>query len=248
MVAGLAEMMMSAIRRALLPGALLLGSLLLPAPALATSDPLEGWNRRVHGFNRLAQNWVLDPIATAYVTHTPASLRQGIANAFANLREPLTALTGLAAGDLDLAWHATARFGINSSLGWGGVRDAAAERGWLRRTAMPADALCAWGVPSGPYVVLPILGPSTVRDAGALLASSTGLAHVLGPQVFLPWRGGDLLVEYSAIAPEIGRVEASALDPYAVYRSAYLQRRAAACATDRAAIAAAEAAELAEAD
>ena len=128
------------------------------------------------------------------------------------------------------------------------MRDAAAERGWPRRGAVPADALCAWGVPSGPYVVLPILGPSTLRDAGALLASSTGLAHVLGPQVFLPWRGGDMLVQYSAIAPEIRRVEASALDPYAVYRSAYLQRRAATCAPDRDAIAAAEAAELAEAE
>ncbi|MGX9965944.1 MlaA family lipoprotein [Roseomonas sp. F4] len=224
---------------------LLLCLALLPAPALASQDPLEGLNRRIHGFNRLAQDWVLTPIAEAYVTHTPATVRGGIANAFANLREPITALTGLAAGDLELAWHATARFGINSSLGWGGVRDAAAEHGWPRRAAIPADALCAWGVPSGPYLVLPILGPSTLRDAGALLASSAGLAHALGPQLFLPWRGGDLLVEYSGIAPEIGRVEASALDPYAIYRSAYLQRRAAACAPDRAA---AEAAEMAEAD
>lgn len=220
-----------------LPRALLLGLLLplsLPGPALAAPDPLEGWNRQVHGFNRLAQTWVLDPVATAYTALAPAPMRQGIANAFANLREPITALTGLAAGDFDLAWNATARFGINSSLGLGGVRDAAAERGWPRRVAMPADALCAWGVPSGPYLVLPILGPSTLRDAGALLASSAALAQVLGPEVFLPWRGGEIVVEYSALSPEIARVEAESIDPYAVYRSAYRQRRAAACAPDRA--------------
>ncbi|WP_439595230.1 MlaA family lipoprotein [Falsiroseomonas sp.] len=219
---------------------LLAALLLVPGLAQAASDPLEGVNRRIHGFNRLVQAWVLDPVVTAYVTHAPAPVRQGIANAFANLREPITAISGLAAGDFGLAWHATARFGINSSLGLGGVRDSAAEWGFGRRVAVPADAACAWGIPSGPYLVLPILGPSTLRDAGALLASSAGLAQVLGPQLFLPWRGGDLLVEYSQLSGELGRVEAQALDPYAVYRSAYLQRRAALCAVDRAAQAASE--------
>lgn len=222
--------------RSALP-ALLLALAVAPAPAQATSDPMEGLNRRIHGFNRLVQAHVLDPVVAAYVTHAPAPVRTGIANAFANLREPLTALSGLAVGDFGLAWNATARFGINSSLGLGGVRDSAAEWGWPRREAGPADAVCAWGVPSGPYVVLPILGPSTLRDAGALLASSAGLAQALGPQIFIPWRGGDLMVEYSAIAAELGRVEAQSLDAYAVYRSAYLQRRAAACPIDRAAAA-----------
>ena len=206
---------------------------LAPTVALAASDPLEGLNRRIHGFNRLVQAHLLDPVVAAYVTHAPAPVRTGIANAFANLREPVTALSGLAAGDFSLAWHATARFGINSSLGLGGVQDAAAEWGWPRRIAVPADAVCAWGVPSGPYVVLPILGPSTLRDATALLASSAGLAQELGPQVFIPWRGGDLLVSYSQVSAELGRVEAQSLDAYAVYRSAYLQQRAAACAVDR---------------
>lgn len=206
---------------------------LAASPAQGASDPLEGLNRQVHGFNRLVQAHVLDPVVTAYVAHAPAPIRAGIANAFANLREPLTALSGLAAGDFDLAWHATARFGINSSLGLGGVRDSAAERGWPRRRAEPGDAVCAWGVPSGPYVVLPILGPSTLRDAAALLASSAGLAQALGLQVFVPWRSGDMMVAYSEIATDLARIEAESLDAYAVYRSAYLQRRAAACPVDR---------------
>ncbi len=227
-------------RRVVLPVLLLA---LATGPVQAASDPLEGLNRRIHGFNRLVQAHLLDPVVEAYVSHTPAPVRAGIANAFANLREPVTALSGLAAGDFDLAWHATARFGINSSLGLAGVRDSAAEWGWPRRVAEPGDAVCAWGVPSGPYVVLPILGPSTLRDAGALLAASAGLAQALGPEVFIPWRSGDLLVGYSEISGELGRIEAEALDAYAVYRSAYLQRRAAACAVDRATQLAAAAAE-----
>ncbi|MDO9500381.1 VacJ family lipoprotein [Falsiroseomonas sp.] len=219
-------------RHVVLPALLLV---LAAAPASAASDPLEGLNRRIHGFNRLVQAHLLDPVVEAYVTHAPAPVRTGIANAFANLREPITVLSGLVAGDFGLAWHATARFGINSSLGLAGVRDSAAEWGWPRRVAQPGDAICAWGVPSGPYVVLPILGPSTLRDAGALLATSAGLAQALGPQVFLPLRGGDLMVAYSEISTELGRIEAEALDAYAVYRSAYLQRRAAACGVDRAA-------------
>ncbi|MBU8537749.1 MlaA family lipoprotein [Falsiroseomonas tokyonensis] len=226
---------------------LLLAALLLaPGLAQAAPDPLEGVNRRIHGFNRVVQSWLLDPVVTAYVTHAPPPLRQGIANAFANLREPITAISGLAAGDFELAWHATARFGINSSLGLGGVRDSAAEWGFARRVALPADAVCAWGIPSGPYLVLPILGPSTLRDAGAMLASSAGLAQALGPHLFLPWRGSDLMVEYSQLSGELSRVEAQALDPYAVYRSAYLQRRAARCAVDRLAQEAED--QLAEAD
>ena len=214
-------------------------------PALAEPDPFESVNRRVHALNSLARRWVLAPLAEAYQATTTPRLRRGIAQAFANLNEPLTLASSLAAGEPQLAWNAAARFGINTTLGLGGLRDPAAGLGYPPQPLTPGDALCRWGVPSGPYLVLPLLGPSTLRDAGALAATSATLSQALGSDLFLAWSGGDALVSYAGLHESLARIEAEALDPYAVYRSAFQQRRAAACPVDRAS---AEAASAAEAD
>jgi phospholipid-binding lipoprotein MlaA len=208
------------------------GLLLAAAPAQAAPDPLEGLNRRIHGLNLMLRDQVLDPVVAAYVTHVSPGFRAGVANAFANLREPVTAASGLLVGELDLALNAAARFGINSSLGLGGVRDAATDLGYPRQDFAPADAVCRWGVPRGPFVMLPLLGPSTLRDAGALVATGVTLSAALGPPIALSWRGGDALVAYADTAAELARTDAQALDSYALYRSAYLQRRAARCSVD----------------
>jgi phospholipid-binding lipoprotein MlaA len=212
-------------------------------PAAAAPDPLEGVNRRVHAFNRLAQAHVLGPAAELYRAHASPGFRRGLGNLLATLREPVTALSGLAAGEVDLARTAATRFAINATLGRGGVRDRAAELGHPPRPFTPADALCAWGVPSGPFLVLPLLGPSTLRDAGAMAAAGAALSQAIGPDAWLAWSTTEALHGYAELHPELERVEATSLDPYAVLRSAYLQRRAAACAVDRAAAAAAAAAE-----
>lgn len=202
-------------------------------PAIAADDPLEGLNRRVHGFNRSVQVNLLGPLAELYESATSPGLRRGVSNALANLGEPVSAVSGLMAGDLDLAWNAAARFGINSTLGLAGVYDPAVSMGYARRPAVVADALCAWGVPSGPFLVLPLIGPSTIRDAGALIASTTALSQAISPEVLLAWSASDSLITYAELHGELGRIEAQSLDAYAVYRSAYLQRRAARCGTDR---------------
>ncbi|RAI57234.1 MlaA family lipoprotein [Roseicella frigidaeris] len=204
-------------------------------PARAEADPFEGVNRQVHAFNGLARRWVLAPLAEAYQATTTPRVRRGIAQAFANLNEPLTLASSLAAGEPRLAWNAAARFSINTTLGLGGLRDRAAGLGYPRQPLTPGDALCRWGVPSGPYLVLPLLGPSTLRDAGALAATSATLSQALGSDLFLAWSSGDALVSYAGLHDSLTRIEAEALDPYAVYRSAFQQRRAAACPTDRAA-------------
>jgi phospholipid-binding lipoprotein MlaA len=224
-------------------GALVLALALPGRPALAEADPLEGVNRRVHAFNDLARRWVLAPLAEAYRATTTPRIRHGIANAFANLNEPLTLASSLAAGETGLAWNAAARFGINTTLGLGGLRDRALAMGYPRHPLTPGDALCHWGVPSGPFLVLPLLGPSTLRDAGALAATSATLSQALGSDLFLAWSTGDALVGYDALHDALARIEAESLDPYAVYRSAFRQRRAASCPADRAEAAAAEAEE-----
>ncbi|MGG5885949.1 MlaA family lipoprotein [Falsiroseomonas sp. HC035] len=208
------------------------GLLLSAPPALAASDPLEGFNRRIHDFNLMLRERVLDPAVAAYVAHASPAFRAGVANAFANLREPVTAASGLLAGQFDVALNAAARFGINTSLGLGGVHDAAADRGYPRQDFTPADAVCRWGVPGGPFLMLPLLGPSTLRDAGALVGTGLALSATLGPEIALSWRGSDALVAYAGIAEDLARTDAQALDSYAIYRSAYLQRRAARCGVE----------------
>jgi phospholipid-binding lipoprotein MlaA len=162
----------------------------------------------------------------------PADTRAGIGRAVTNLGEPLTALSGVAAGDLGVAGHALARFGINTTLGLGGWRDAAAARGWEARRMTPGDAACAWGLPSGPFVMLPLLGPSTLRDATAGLAGSVALAQGVGALPVAGMQASEAFLGYERVEPALRAMEAEALDPYAMLRSAWLQRRAAACPQD----------------
>ena len=209
--------------------------LLAAAPAQAAWDPLEAVNRRVHAANAVVQARVLAPAADLYLSTTSPGFRRGVGNVLGTLAEPVTAVSALAAWDLDAAGNAAARFSINATLGWGGVRDRAAEWGWAPRPVTPGDALCRWGVPAGPYLVLPLLGPATLRDAAARAATGAALSGALGGDVVAAWGAADGFHFYAGLYREAARVEAGSLDPYAVLRSAHAQRRAAACAVDRAA-------------
>jgi len=211
---------------------LVLATGLIAAPAQAAQDPLEGVNRRIHAFNQGVQAYVLGPATEAYLAVTSPGFRTGIANALSNLGEPVTAVSSLAAGDVTRATNAVIRFGINTTLGLGGVNDAAGPLGFPRRPFGLADAACAWGVPRGPYLVLPVLGPTTLRDASAMATSVALLAQAVGPEAVIGWRTSEMFVSYSGIHHELRRIDAEALDSYAVHRSAYLQRRSLACPGD----------------
>jgi phospholipid-binding lipoprotein MlaA len=113
-----------------------------PATARAAGDPFEAVNRRIHAFNGVVQAKVLGPLAELYLSATPAEVRRGVVNVLANLSEPITILSGLAAGDVGVAANAAARFGINSTLGLAGVHDRAAAMGYRRRAFEIADAVC----------------------------------------------------------------------------------------------------------
>jgi phospholipid-binding lipoprotein MlaA len=225
--------MRSPARLATLACCLLLAAGPAALPARAASDPLEAVNRHVHGFNQAMRSWVLDPAAAAYMSATTPGFRAGVANALGNLGEPVSAISSLAAGEFRLAANAAIRFGINTTLGMGGVHDRAGEMGYARRPFAPADTLCAWGVPSGPFMVLPLLGPSTLRDAGATFASHAALAQAFGAEAVLGWRAGDVFVGYAPFHQEMRRLDEEALDGYALHRSAFLQRRARACPQDQ---------------
>ena len=204
----------------------------IPA-AKAADDPFEAVNRRIYGFNRTVQAKILGPLARRYLSATTPQVRRGIVNVLANLREPISAVSGLTAGRFGVAANALARFAVNSTVGFAGVEDRAAKMGYPPHAFSLADAACAWGVPSGPFLMLPLLGPSTLRDAGALVAQSAALDQTLGADTYLAWSGSDLFIGYAQLHRDLQHTEAASLDPYAVYRSAYLQRRAQACPVDR---------------
>jgi phospholipid-binding lipoprotein MlaA len=222
-------------RQPRLGGAVLLAGLFCAIPAFSSTaiDPLENANRQVHAFNREFRSRILDPIVGAYRAVTTPEVRQGIGNAVSNLGEPIVAASALAAGRTEVTLNAAMRFGINLTLGYGGVRDRAAEMGYARRGFGLGDTLCDWGVPSGPFVMLPIFGPSTVRDTGAWLATSAALAQVLGPDAVTAWNAGQSFTLYERLDGELQRAESASLDDYALLRSLHLQRRAASCELDR---------------
>lgn len=204
----------------------------MPAAASSRGDPLERVNRYSHEFNAALRAHVLTPAARFYVDTLPVSVRQGVGQALSNLGEPVTALAGLAGGEFGIAANAMQRFGINTVLGYGGVRDVAVERGLPPRSYSLADAACGWGVPSGPYLVLPVFGPSTLRDATATLATSLALSQAVGTEALLAWHAGTSFHGYATIHRDLDAADAQALDPYSMQRSAHLQRRALACPGD----------------
>jgi phospholipid-binding lipoprotein MlaA len=211
----------------------LAAALLLPAAGVqAAGDPLEAVNRHVHGFNLRAQRHVLAPAASAWRGWAPAPVREGIGNALANLGEPVTAASALLAGEPRMVATAALRFGINTTLGYGGMRDPASGMGYPRASLGVADALCRWGVPPGPYLVLPLLGPSTLRDAAGGLATSLALSHMLGAEAVAAWGAASGFVDYADWQPQLDRLERNAIDGYAALRSIHAQRRAASCPLD----------------
>lgn len=197
-------------------------------------DRFENINRAIWGFNQTVDRVVLKPSSSVYRTVTPKPARRGIARIFANLSEPWSFVNNLLQGKPGRALNNLGRFVINTTIGVGGLADHATNLG-LRAT--PEDlgqTLAVWGVRHSAYVVLPVLGPSTVRDG-----IGTGVAFVADPyRICLNectnlsvWtkRGITALTVVSTRA-EFSESGAdafleSSLDPYAAARSAFLQRR-----------------------
>ncbi|MBD3895883.1 VacJ family lipoprotein [Halomonas sp. ML-15] len=131
-------------------------------------DPWEGFNRRVFVFNDALDRAILRPVARGYDTVAPQPVQTGVSNFFSNLGEPRTALNSLLQGKPGNAGIATARFLINTTVGIGGLWDFATHMEITGRDEDFGQTLGAWGVGEGPYVMLPFLGPSTVRDTAGL--------------------------------------------------------------------------------
>lgn len=184
-----------------------------------SSDPLEDINRFTSSFNRVFRDVVVDPVVDGYQYITPPDFQQGISNIFSNLSEPVTAVSSLLQGDTENAGNATKRFLMNSTVGIGGIGDAAKDVGIEQRKEDLGQAMAANGVESGPHIVLPILGPSNLRDAtGDLLI---GLANPF-PLAVQAADGG---ISYANNQDAIKSLGDGAVDPYVAEREAYEQNR-----------------------
>ena len=136
-------------------------------------DPFEKFNRSILKFNLKADKYVLKPVAKTYNKAVPRPVRNGLRNFFSNLREPVTVLNDLLQGKFRKAGRDTGRFVINTTLGFLGLNDVASHLGFPKEREDFGQTLAVWGVPSGPYLVLPFLGPSNLRDAFGLVPQMT---------------------------------------------------------------------------
>jgi len=183
-------------------------------------DPLEGYNRFMHGFNQILRDAIIDPLVDGYQAITPDPLEKAISNAAKNLNEPITAGASLLQGDTENAKKATQRFLINSTVGLGGTKDVAKEEyGIKSRDEDLGQAAGKAGTEAGAHIVLPILGPSNTRDI--LGTAATAIINPIGAA----GSAAKGAVEYSDRQDTLKDVSKGALDPYIVERDAYEQHR-----------------------
>ncbi len=190
-------------------------------------DPLEPFNRGVYGFNDAVDRAVLKPVATVYRDTLPSAVRTGVTNFFANLKDVWSGVNNaLQLKPLESA-ESFMRFGVNTVFGLGGVIDIASDMGIARHTKDFGHTLGYWGVGPGPYLVLPLLGPSTVRDTAALPVDSQG--NLVSSISDVPTRNTttavNLLDQRARLLDASKMLDEVALDAYSFTRDAYLQRR-----------------------
>ena len=205
---------------AVIPEAALRGDL---PQNLTADDPFEPVNRVIFGMNGELRLVLFDPVSGLYLAHTTPGVQASVHRFFANLHEPVTVVASALEGRFADAGTAAARFGINTTLGVGGLFDPAAARfGLTVRARNLEQALCRSGLPAGPYLVLPILGPATLRDAAGRLATVVAYFEVMGVYVYVPYRLSDLALQYADRRGRKPPIGLPAGDSYAAQRALYL--------------------------
>ena len=212
-----------------LVAAVILASLTLGGCATTNNprDPLEGFNRGVFKFNDTVDKYALKPVATAYKNVLPSFVQTGVHNFFGNLTDAWSAANNLLQGKGEAGMQDFTRFAINSTFGLVGVLDIASPAGLPKHNEDLGQTLGHWGVPSGPYLVLPILGPSTLRDTAALPGDWYGdlWTHKRPVDVRNTGTVVKAVDTRASLLDASDLVEGAALDRYEFLRDGYLQRR-----------------------
>lgn len=197
-------------------------------PAASKKDPFESWNRSVFSFNEAVDTAVLKPVAQAYKDVVPEYVRTLIENVFGNVADAWSTVNHLLQGKFESSLQMGMRVATNSVLGFGGLLDIGTEIGLEKQSEDFGQTLGRWGMPSGPYVMLPVLGPSTLRDTAALPIDMQASPTALIDDTRAKLIGVALLQAVSTRAGLLGAsrvLDDVALDKYSFLRDAYLARR-----------------------
>ena len=198
--------------------------------ASGADDPLEPLNRLFFGINEVIDLVVLRPVSFIYRTVVPSPLRQGISNAVTNATSPVVFANDLLQGDIDAAKTTLLRFLVNSTAGFGGLVDAAGAAGVPGRDEDFGQTLGVWGVGAGPYLVVPVLGPTTVRDGTGRVVdlAFSPLTWILWDMSIIERSSptmATVVTTHESIMDEIQAMREASPDFYASVRDIYLQKR-----------------------
>ena len=209
--------------------ALVLGTAMMLAGCAGPNprDPYESYNRAMFTFNDKVDTYALKPVATVYRDVTPSFVQTGVGNFFGNISDAWSGVNNLLQGKGGDGMTDITRFALNSTLGILGLFDIATPAGLEKHKEDFGQTLGVWGLESGPYLVLPILGPSTVRDTVALPADFAGnIWRYKDPTNVRNIGTGINLIDTRASLLDAGSLfEDAALDRYVFLRDGYLQRR-----------------------
>ena len=205
---------------------LLLSGCATTGSAPSEADPWERVNRSTYAFNDSIDRAVLKPVAKGYRRYVPQWMRTGVTNFLSNLAYPTVIVNDLLQLKLMDAVTDTTRMVLNTTFGIGGLFDPASKANLPRNDEDFGQTLGYWGVPSGPYVVIPFFGPSTLRDAPSLYVDYlTDARHYIGDNPLEFGFAGVSIVDRRARLLPLESMIEGAFDPYAVIRNAYLDRR-----------------------
>lgn len=197
------------------------------AAPVSEYDPWEGFNRRIFAFNDGLDTWVLEPAAKGWVWITPQPMRTGFSNFFQNLRFPVNFVNNVFQLKLLDASQDVARFVVNTAIGGVGFLDPASDLGLRQSYEDFGQTMARWGTPAGPYFVIPVLGPSTVRDTAGIPVDAAATIYpffvsaavTIGPRII------DVVNTRAAFLSEVSEAKEASFDYYVFVRNAFLQRR-----------------------
>lgn len=184
-------------------------------------DPMEGFNRSMYEFNSGLDRYLLKPVADAYTFITPDLMETGVSNFFNNLKGISVVLNDVLQGKLSQGAADAGRFLTNTTVGLGGLFDVASEFGLQQNVEDFGQTLAVWGVGPGPYLVLPVMGPTTLRDG-----SGSIIDRAANPGTYLPGTGVlEGINERANADAALNFINEAALDPYIFTRESFLQYR-----------------------
>jgi phospholipid-binding lipoprotein MlaA len=199
----------------------------------AVSDPWEGFNRDMFAVHEGVDQAVLEPVARGYRAITPQPVRTGVLNFLRNLRGPVIFANDVLQGELERAGTTAARFGVNTTIGIAGVFDPATSMGLERHSEDFGQTLAVWGVESGPYIFIPLMGPTTLRDGAGRIVDIA-----FDPLTWAEFDEADeirvgrtvltALAAREQVLETVDDIRRDSLDPYVTIRTSYGLLRASA--------------------